>query len=387
MGFQTQVNIMPAPAVAGDFASANPRASVLNGPGDPVAGANGVTVGLFAWLTNNGYDIVSGEYDGYAICNNFGPGIPTGFVHREQQGLITAFLGQASQVVPTGLPVTLHQAGDFWVTNSGSSAVTIGMKAYANNANGAITFAATGSPTVGGTSTASTIALNNGSASTIAVNSVTGSIAGTTLTVSAIGTGALAPGMVLSGTNVAVGTTIVKQLTGTTGSTGNYQVSISQTVNSTTITTPGYSTMTVGGTVTGYFAAGQTVSGGTTAAGTTILSQISGTAGVAGTYAVTNSQTVTSSSLTASGGLLTVGGTVTGAYAIGDLLVGSGVNAGTYITSILTGSGQAGTYLLNQGQTMTSQAINVNSNTETKWYAMSVGAAGELVKMSSWAIG
>ena len=41
MPFQQQVNIMPAPAVAGDFASANPRASVLNGPGDPVAGPNG----------------------------------------------------------------------------------------------------------------------------------------------------------------------------------------------------------------------------------------------------------------------------------------------------------------------------------------------------------
>lgn len=378
---------MPAPAVAGDFASANPRASVLNGPGDPVAGAAGVAVGLFAWLQPNGYDQMSGEIDGYSLANNFGPGVPTGFVHREQQALITAFLQGNSQLVPQGLQVTLHQAGDFWVKHTGASAVTIGMKAYANNATGAISFAATGSPTAGGTSTASTIALNNGSASTIAVNSVTGSIAGTTLTVSAVGTGALAPGEVISGTNVAVGTTIVAQLTGTTGSTGTYQVSISQTVTSTTITTPGYATMTVGGTVTGYFAAAQTVTGGTTAAGTTILSQISGTAGVAGTYAVTNSQTVTSASLTASGGLLTIGGTVTGAYALNDLLTGSGVNAGTYITALLTGTGGAGTYLLNQGQTMTSQAIGVNANTETKWYAMSVGAAGELIKMSSWPIG
>lgn len=64
----------------------------------------------------------------------------------------------------------------------------------------------------------------------------TGSIATTTLTVSAISAGTILPGMVITGTGVSANTYIVHQLTGTAGSTGTYQVSVSQTVASTTIT-------------------------------------------------------------------------------------------------------------------------------------------------------
>lgn len=66
--------------------------------------------------------------------------------------------------------------------------------------------------------------------------SLTGSIATTTLTVSAISSGTIYPSMQLSGTGVTAGTRIVAQLTGTAGSTGTYTVSVSQTVSSTTIT-------------------------------------------------------------------------------------------------------------------------------------------------------
>lgn len=64
----------------------------------------------------------------------------------------------------------------------------------------------------------------------------TGSIATTTLTVSAVASGTILPGMLITGTGVTASTYIVKQLTGTTGGTGTYQVNISQTVSSTTIT-------------------------------------------------------------------------------------------------------------------------------------------------------
>ncbi len=67
--------------------------------------------------------------------------------------------------------------------------------------------------------------------------SVTASIASTTMTVSAVGSGTLYPGAALMGTGVTPGTIILSQLTGTTGSTGTYQVSRSQTVASTTVTT------------------------------------------------------------------------------------------------------------------------------------------------------
>lgn len=65
----------------------------------------------------------------------------------------------------------------------------------------------------------------------------TGSIATTTLTVSAmaVGSGIIRTGMILTGTGVTANTVIVSQLTGTTGGVGTYSVSISQTVASTSI--------------------------------------------------------------------------------------------------------------------------------------------------------
>lgn len=60
--------------------------------------------------------------------------------------------------------------------------------------------------------------------------------ASTTMTVTAITSGPIYPGMVITGTGVTAGTYIVSQLTGTDGSTGTYQVSASQTVASATIT-------------------------------------------------------------------------------------------------------------------------------------------------------
>lgn len=76
---------------------------------------------------------------------------------------------------------------------------------------------------------------------------VTGSISGTTLTVSAVTSGGLAVGQTISGTGVTGGTTITAYGTGT-GGTGTYTVSASQTVASTTI--PGANTATAPQTVT-----------------------------------------------------------------------------------------------------------------------------------------
>jgi len=63
----------------------------------------------------------------------------------------------------------------------------------------------------------------------------TGSISGTTLTVTAVTSGSIGIGSVISGTGVTVGTTITGLISGT-GLTGTYTVSASQTVSSTTIT-------------------------------------------------------------------------------------------------------------------------------------------------------
>lgn len=69
--------------------------------------------------------------------------------------------------------------------------------------------------------------------------SFTGSISGNILTVTGINSGAIAQGQTLSGTGITAGTKITQFLTGAGGNineTGTYQVNISQTVASTTIT-------------------------------------------------------------------------------------------------------------------------------------------------------
>jgi len=386
--FQQQVNIMPAPGVAGDFCSANPRASVLNGPGDPVAGPNGVTVGYFCWGSPQGYDNVSGEVDPWSQVNNTGAGTPLGFIHREQQALITKFLGSNTQLVPPGYPVTVHQAGDFWVTNNGTTAVTANMKAYANNATGQISFAATGSPPTAASVTASLVA-NSAATSTIAVNTATTStIAGTTLTMGALSSGGFVAGQTLTGTGVAAGTTIVAQLTGTAGGSAGatFQVNISQTVPSTTITASG-GMFTAGSALSGTFAVGQTLSGTGVSAGTTITAFISGSGGL-GTYAVSISQTTTSTTISASGGTLVVSAVGSGAISINDTITGGTIAANTQVTAQVSGAtGGVGSYLTNTSTASTSGTVTVLGATETKWFAMSPGAVGELIKMSSWAIG
>ena len=57
------------------------------------------------------------------------------------------------------------------------------------------------------------------------------------------------------------------------------------------------------------------------------------------------------------GYVLTVGGTVAGAFAVGQIITGTGVTPGTYISSLGSGTGGAGTYNLNQSQTVSSTAI------------------------------
>lgn len=139
MGFQKQVYIEPAAAVAGDFSSSNPRSTVLAGPGALVADTAGVTVGRFAWADANGK------------VTNAGAGVPTGFVHREQQGVITIWLAEATMLIPAGLGVTLHNLGDFFVSTK--TAATIGQKVFASNTDGTISTGAAGATIAGSTET------------------------------------------------------------------------------------------------------------------------------------------------------------------------------------------------------------------------------------------
>ena len=313
MTFQTQVQNFQAPAVAGDFASENPRSTVIANGAALVAAAAGLVIGNFAW-----YDPLV-----QVASNTPGPGAstkPNGFVARTpNMGFITAYLGSAGMTVQGGYPVTLHSGGDFWAVNSGTADVQPGMKAFANLLDGTMTFAAAGTNATTGSGSASTIAAATG------VSSAASTISGTTFTTGPSVTGTIYPGTVLTGTGVQTGTTVVKQLTGTTGGVGTYEVNIDQVVASTTI---------------------------------------SGTCGV-----------------------LTVGGTVTGVFEVGALVTGTGVTTGTKIWGLGTGTGGAGTYYVSPSQAVSSTAISATTNVETDWYARSNAQAGELVVISSHAIG
>lgn len=84
--------------------------------------------------------------------------------------------------------------------------------------------------------------------------SFTASIAGTTLTVTAVASGQLVPGQTITATGIAANTKIVQQLTGTEASTGTYEVSISQTLSSRAMTaTIGYTSRLRAGVEGAYY--------------------------------------------------------------------------------------------------------------------------------------
>jgi len=324
MPFPNQVYVQPAIAVAGDFCDANPRATLQAGAGGLVAGPAGVTVGRFAWVNNTQIDTEGAP----ASVSNNGTGVPSGFVHREQQGLITQYLQEYSMLVPAGFPVTLFISGGFFVRNAGATTATPGMFAFANYADGSVVFGA-------GTQTAA-----DAGSGTLNAATVTGSIGPQTVTFNGSITGAV---------------------------------------------------LTVTGTVSGgSIVVGGTLSGGTgVATGTSIVSQLTGTVGGVGTYAVSIAeQSVASALLTESYGLLTAA-TVTGTIGVGDTLTGTASGmVPAIITALGTGSGGAGTYILNATQTIAlNSTITAATNVQTKYIAVSTGATGELVKITSWIYG
>lgn len=294
-GFQKQVNLTPAPAVAGDFASSNPRATVLAGPGGLVAGVGGVTVGKFAWVDTDGVTVRSRGTAAKA---------PSGFVHREQQGLIQQYLGEASMNIPIGFPVILHNEGDFWAVNGGAGAFAVGDAVYANYADGTVAQSAATNATATGSMGAT----------------FTASGSGTNLTVTAV-TGVLTVGETLSGTGIPAGTTIVSQTSGTTGGAGVYVTSAATTISAATATSFG-NVLTVTAVASGSLDIGESVTGTGIPAGAVLASQISGATGGVGVYALSVPATAyaASTTVTSVGGVAATGWKAQSAAAVGELV-------------------------------------------------------------------
>ena len=140
MTFQTAINITQALAVDGQFASTNPRRSLLSVEGGFKAGAGGVFIAQFAWVdaTNT-------------LLSGTGAGLPSAFIANVMTGFNGLMYGSGSPggatfFIPSGFPVgNAFTSGDFWVRNRGAGAVVVGMKAFAGNTNNAGTqFAAAG---------------------------------------------------------------------------------------------------------------------------------------------------------------------------------------------------------------------------------------------------
>lgn len=286
-GFQTRVNQQPPPAVIGDFASMNPRATALAGEGafraasslNYLSAVDSPVIGNFAW--GKSFYATGQKPTGASLI---------GFIANELQTVIP-FLAPSAGVNPVrlaieaGFPTTLFTHGDFWTIPVAPVAgiVSPGDTVYARQYDGA--------PTNDGTAFAAT-----------------GEQALTVLTVSAVTKGALVPGMVVDSSGADA--TVIAQLTGTPGGAGTYTVSTSATVASGAIT--------VAAVDTGFKWASETVADasftGVIAAGTGVL--------------------------TASA--------VTGTIGVGQYLNGVGVPANLFIMSQLTGTpGGAGTYQTN----------------------------------------
>lgn len=281
MPFQTLVNGLPSPGVEGDFADFNPRFTALSGPGGLVAGAAGVSVGRFCWFSSQSIDPDNAP----TVVNSFGfSSAPDGLVPRPgQQAIIPNYLQESSMLINQGLPVWVLTSGGLWVVNRGAAQALIGMKAYANFSTGAVSFAATGTPTQ--------VSLTTSSIAAATAISATGSISGNVMTITAISAGSIYPGAIITGTGVATGSQVVSQLTGTPQGIGTYALSISEQSVASEALAGTYGVLTVGGG--GPPIQGGVLSGSGVTAGTTVWQQLTAT-----TWVVSPSQTASSTTIT-----------------------------------------------------------------------------------------
>lgn len=128
----------------------------------------------------------------------------------------------------------------------------------------------------------------------------TGSISGTTLTVTQISSGTITAHQSLTGIGITAETVITALGTGT-GGTGTYTINLSQTVSAETMTSAAVgarftatiagTTLTVSAVATGTIYLGQTLQGAGITAGTIITALGTGTGGI-GTYTISTAHTI-----------------------------------------------------------------------------------------------
>lgn len=197
-GFQKQVNLQPAPGVAGAFASTNTPATYVTGPGGLVSGALGLIVARFGWASylNDGAERIDNSA---ALVADGLVRTPAGFVANEQQGLNTVYLSEAGMTMLPWQAAEAFTRGDFWAKML--TAATRGQKVFANLLDGTVAAAAAGA--------------------TIAANAFTASFATNVMTVTVAPALPLKVGQLITGASIPANTYIKTLGTGT-GGTGTY---------------------------------------------------------------------------------------------------------------------------------------------------------------------
>ena len=377
--FQTRVNLYNPLGVEGDFASANPRASLLtNDGGSLIAGPDGVTIGQFAWVSADGRTVTNqGQY----------PAQPDGFVHRDQQGLLTQYLQAAGMLIPPGFPVTLMRAGDFLDKNAGPSSITRQSTLYASYLDGSLTTAA---------GTAGSVTATLGSTNTASLGATftaAASVASNQLVVTAV-TGILSVGDTVSGSGITGGQTITAGPAA--GGAGTYTLSAVATCTGGPVTCFGPTIKVTA--VSTYISVGDVVAGGSGfPVGATITAQLSGTTGGVGVYSISAPGTAYTASAT---GVTTVGYTVavtavgSGSFAVGQPVAGGTIPANAVIESQISGtSGQTGIYTISLPATTYAAGATLTTTAGiqlTNWSAFppegTSSAVGELVQITTWGV-
>jgi hypothetical protein len=259
--FPNKVNLNQAPAVRGDFASQNPRSSLLAGQGALAAPAGGLTVGNFAFVSKT----VNGEI----VSQAYTSGDEIGFLAREEQALITAYLAGDTLVVPQGFMVTLYTQGDFFAYFGDGA--TPGQAVYADETTGAAISGA-GSPT----SVTGSIGFAGTASFATDVMTVVTQTAGSLIEV----------GDTVTSAGVTGGTTITALLTGTPGAVGStYSLSTTPGTIATQAATTTSDTLNVTAVGAGALSVGDVISGTNITSGTTIAAFGTATGGI-GTYIV-----------------------------------------------------------------------------------------------------
>lgn len=102
MAFQQNLNREPNRAVAGDFASTNPRINMLAGDSS-LRAFEPILVGGFAFA----------DADTGLVYQDYQVGLRVGFVHRNNQAIVGAG-ASFSMEVPEGRETALFTGGDFY---------------------------------------------------------------------------------------------------------------------------------------------------------------------------------------------------------------------------------------------------------------------------------